>query len=389
MYLTRGEEEALEGERGPGRRKAMELLLALGKIYDADRLIPIESAHLSGVSYKTIGEGGLAFLTDMAEDANVTVKTTLNPAGMDLERWREMGVGEEFASKQRAIVESYARMGVDTCCTCTPYLHCNVPAKGDTIAWAESNALSYANSVLGARTNREGGPGALAAAIMGRTPSYGLHLDENRVPSAVVEVDIDDDITSHSMIGHAVGKMLGGGIPYFRGIHPSTDSLKTLAGAMAASGAVPMFHIEGVTPEASRQELDGLERIQLGRVEVEEAMESLTTGSEPDLIALGCPHLSIQEVRSLASFLEGRRKRTDTEIWFCTSRQVRSACPKEVKVLERFGKVACDTCMVVAPIEDRYSCTATNSGKACAYLPGLGRQRVLCGRAERLLEMVL
>ncbi|MCG7844749.1 MAG: aconitase X catalytic domain-containing protein, partial [Methanomassiliicoccales archaeon] len=208
MQLTPEEQEMLAGKQGQGKRKAMELLVALGTIYGADRLIPITSAHLSGVSYKTIGEGGIEFLESMAKDAHVVVPTTLNPMGMDAERWREMGVGEHFAERQLHIIELYRRMGVEVNCTCTPYLLSNRPKVGDHIAWAESSALSFANSVLGARTNREGGPGALAAAIVGRTPNYGLHLDENRKATHVIEVDEGITKDEWSLVGHAVGRKL-------------------------------------------------------------------------------------------------------------------------------------------------------------------------------------
>jgi len=146
---------------------------------------------------------------------------------------------------------------------------------------------------------------------------------------------------------------------------------------MAASGSVAMFHIEGVTPEAKNADLNGLERVGVGRKDLITARESLSTGREPDLIALGCPHLSEAELKEIASLLKGG-KRKDIDVWFCTSKATRERCPREVEVLERFGKVVCDTCMVVAPIEDHYSCTATNSAKACNYLPTLCSQKVVC-----------
>lgn len=389
MHLTSEEERVLSGERGPGARRAMELLVALGRIYEAERLVPVSSAHLSGVSYKTIGDGGLDFLEEMANDAKVVVLTTLNPAGMDLERWREMGVDERFAAKQGAIIDAYGRMGVRTNCTCTPYITGNAPRQGDRVAWAESSALSYVNSVLGARTNREGGPGALAAAIIGRTPLYGLHLEENRKATVVVEAEVQDEVTDYSLLGHAVGQKLGAAVPYFKGIRPGCDGLKTMAAAMAASGSVAMFHVEGVTPEAFEQDLRGLERVRFGKEEIDRARASLTSGKDPDLIALGCPHLSQMEMRMLASRLDGRRRRSDApEVWFCTSRTVKTWCPKETAVLERFGKVVCDTCMIVAPIESHHRCTATNSAKACTYLPSLCSQKVVCGSYAELLERI-
>jgi len=388
MFLTREEESILEGENGPGYQKAMEILVALGKIFDAQDLVPIASAHLSGVSYKTIGEGGLSYLRELRDRVSVKVRTTLNPAGMDMERWNEMGVSEEFARKQLEIIDCYRSMGVDTCCTCTPYLSCNIPTLGEHVSWAESNALSYVNSVIGAMTNREGGPGALSASLLGRTPRYGLHLKENRRATAVIEADIEGDLLSHSLLGQVVGRKLGSAIPYFVGISPGAEGLKTMAAAMAASGAIAMFHVEGITPESGEQDLAGLERLHVSMDDIEEAREQLTTGDVPDLIALGCPHLTVAEVRELANLLKGRERRGDTEVWFCTNREVVDKCKEEIGILEGFGKVLCDTCMVVAPIEEHHSCTGTNSAKACNYLPGLCHQRVVCDSAERLMELI-
>jgi len=389
MYLTREEESILTGEEGAGPQRAMELLEAVGKIYDADQLVPITSAHISGVSYKTIGEGGLDFLREMALDAKVKVDTTLNPAGMDLQRWREMGVEESFATRQLQIIDAYSSLGVRTNCTCTPYFDGNNPKMGEHVAWAESSALSFINSMAGARTNREGGPGALAAAIIGKTPHYGLHLKENRAPTMLVKVEGAEGTSDLSLVGHAVGQKVGGGIPYFTGIRPGIDGLKAMAAAMAASGSVAMFHVDHITPEHRDFDLSGLEMVEIGKKEMARARESLTTGTEPDLIALGCPHLSEFELKALASYLDGKRRRDGPEVWFCTSRTALQRCPKERLVLERFGMVLADTCMIVAPIERNHQCTGCNSAKACTYLPSLCSQKVVCADQRQLLEMVL
>lgn len=386
MLLTRDEESVLAGEKGEGLRTAMELLVALGDIYDAEELVPISSAHLSGVSYKTIGEGGIEFLERLSKDAKVCVPTTLNPAGMDRQKWKEMGISPRFADRQLHIIDQYERLGVNTDCSCTPYLGTNIPQKGQTLAWAESNALSFANSVIGARTNREGGPGALAAAIVGKTPRYGLHLDENRAPAIIVSVELDK--VDYSLLGQAVGSAVGGRVPYFRGIRPTVDQLKTLAAAMAAAGSVALFHVEGVTPEAGIHDLKGLDRLAVGKREVEAARNKFETGKDPELIALGCPHLSVEEIRDLASKLRGKHRKGDAEVWFCTSRCTAAKCPRELEVLSKFGRVVCDTCMVVAPIEERFRTTATNSGKACNYLPTLCSQKVVYRSTDGLVEMI-
>ena len=160
----------LAGEAGPGVQKAIEIVVALGRIYGAADLVAVTSVQVAGVSYKNLGDAGLEFLQEWAaQGARARVPATLNPAGMDLASWRELGFSEAFARRQEAVIAAYVALGITLTCTCTPYLVGHVPEFGQHVAWAESSAVSYANSVLGARTNREGGPSALAAAITGRT----------------------------------------------------------------------------------------------------------------------------------------------------------------------------------------------------------------------------
>ena len=391
MDLIREEESILNGEQGEGRQKAMELVTALGKIYGAEDLIDITSAHLSGASYKTIGDGGLKYLEDMvAGGAKVSVPSTLNPVGMDRTRWKEMHITEHFAEKQLRIIELYGSMGIKTTCSCTPYIGPNVPTLGDHVAWAESSALSFVNSFIGARTNREGGPGALAAAILGKTANYGLHLDENRKPTVVIDADIDGSIFSYSLLGQAVGMAIGSGVPYFRGISPEVEEAKTLSAAMAASGSVALYHAEGVTPEAGNYDVSGLEVIHIGEDELKAAYDKLNTVDDIQLIALGCPHLTEKEMHQIASFLKGKKKvNKDIEIWFCTSAEVRDKCPEDVRIMEEFGPVLADTCMVVAPIEGTFERTGTNSAKAGNYLPTLCSQKAMCRDITKLMELVM
>ncbi|MGB9837309.1 aconitase X catalytic domain-containing protein [Methanothermobacter sp.] len=377
MYLDGIEEKMYDGEFGETIQKSMEILVALGDIYGAERMVNISSAQISGVSYKTIGDAGLEYLEDLSDGgARVRVQSTLNPAGMDLERWREMGFSEEFATRQLRIVEAYSSMDVINTCTCTPYLIGNVPLRGSHIAWSESSAVSYANSVLGARTNREGGPGALAAAICGRTPEYGYHLDENRKATLLVDVECDLSGADYGALGYIAGRIAGEGVPYFklRGL-PSPEDLKALGAAMASSGAVALYHVEGITPEyrdVSMEEVD--DRIMVDADGISEAREELsTTSDDPDLICLGCPHCSLDEIRRIA-FLVGK-KGTDCDLWVCTSAAIKSAADRMgyTDVIEAAGgMVVSDTCMVVAPVEELgYEVLGVDSAKAATYVPGM------------------
>ena len=180
MKLTKQEQAMFEGEYGWATKKAIEILVTLGEIYGAENLFPVTSVQIAGVSYDNLGEAGLDFLEKMAKGGGEAhVLTTLNPAGMDIENWKQLGIPDEFAKNQKRVLDAFARMKVITSCTCTPYLSGNLPTYRSHIAWAESSAVSFANSVLGARTNREGGPSALASALTGRTPAYGYHLIQN------------------------------------------------------------------------------------------------------------------------------------------------------------------------------------------------------------------
>ncbi|MBS3781057.1 MAG: aconitase X catalytic domain-containing protein [Candidatus Thermoplasmatota archaeon] len=383
MHLNKEEEKILNGEKGEGPAKAMELLVAIGKIYDADRLIPIESAQIAGVSYKTMGDAGLQFIQDFADLAKVKVEAMLNPAGMDLEE--KNYESDDFRRKQAQLINAYRKLGIEMTCTCTPYLIGKRPEVGDHLAWSESSAVSFANSVLGARTNREGGPSALMAAIIGKTPNYGLHLKENRKPDIVYEVNAE---VPYSLLGYLVGREIGEKIPYFKGLKPSEDDLKTLGAAMAATGSVAMYHAEGKTPEAGDFSTDELEKIKIESEDIEKIRDELRTNFEPDVIVIGCPHLSKNEMEDIGQRLKEKEKKNGPDLFVYTSRRVKEESNEAVAEIERFGKVISDTCMVVSPLEDNYNVAATNSGKAAAYLPRLANQEVIYADLKTLMEMI-
>ncbi len=363
------------GEEGHATQKAMQILVALGKIYDAERLVKVSSVQVSGVSYKNLGDAGLEFLSDLAKDGRARVKTTLNPAGMSLTDWKSQGIERGFAEKQLDVIGAYAKLGVETTCTCTPYLAGNEPAFGQHIAWGESSAVAFANSVIGARTNREGGPSALAASLTGRTPLYGLHLTDNRKATIAVEVQAQLRFPEDfSAMGYFVGKVARDGIPYFNGIRSAgLEELKSLSAALASSGGVAMFHVAGVTPE-SEMGPGGAESWTFTSRDLGEAGAGLNDEGAPDFISVGCPHCSLKELSTLAQMLDGRRVKR--EFWVCCSREVKRQGEEAgyTRLIEKSGaKFALDTCMVVAPIEELgYRVIATNSAKACHYLRNAG-----------------
>jgi predicted aconitase len=403
LELNREEEEMLHGKHGQAKRKAMEILVALGRIYGASRMIRVTSAQIAGVSYKTIGDAGLEYLKHMAAlGGRVEIPSFLNPAGMDTEQWEELGVPADFAKKQIEILDAYSTMGISTTCTCTPYL-CGIrPKEGEHVAWSESSAVSFANSVLGARTNREGGPSALCAALCGRTPLYGLHLEENRVASLLVKVEGKmENRADYGLLGLLVGREAKGRIPAFKfgeggageapataggkGTRPNETDLKYLGAAMAASGSVPLYFVEGITPEW-RVEPDA-EEIIVSQRELDELKAKLNEADEADLITVGCPHASIGELEEIAIALE--KKPVKKPFWICMGRAVKKEA-KERGIAKRIesggGKLVADTCMVVSPLEEMgFKRTAVDSGKACVYLPTMCRQKLLFGKLEEIL----
>jgi predicted aconitase len=398
LELSTEEQSMLVGDFGPGTRKAMEIVVTLGRIYGARRLVEVGSVQVAGVSYRNLGEAGLEFLREWADQsARVRVPTTLNPAGMDLAAWEELGFPKSFARRQLAVIEVFERLGVSTTCTCTPYLVGNVPRLGEHVAWAESSAVSYANSVLGARTNREGGPSALAAAITGRTAAYGLHLDENRC--AALRVDVRCPVRTLSdfgALGYLVGKAACNRVPYFVGLEmgagepcPHDAALKALGAAMASSGAVALYHVAGVTPEADQPDMlvSGHETFVVDDLRL--AYAALNSDvREIDLVWFGCPHASVEEIAEVVRLLDGRR--AQAALWVTTARAVRERAEAEglVAALETSGgRVVADMCAVVAPMRELgFRTVATSSAKGATYLPSHAGLQVRYGTVAQCVE---
>ncbi|MEM3674907.1 MAG: aconitase X catalytic domain-containing protein [Candidatus Methanomethyliaceae archaeon] len=391
MYLSREEERMLSGEEGLAVQKAMQLLTALGEVFGAERMVKIESAQIAGVSYGNIGDAGMEFLEDWADlGGKVRVKSTLNPAGMDLNKWQEMGVDYEYYQRQMRILKAFEKMGVEITCTCTPYLVGNRPRSGAHVAWSESSAVVFANSVLGARTNREGGPSALAAAITGRTPCYGLHLEDNREPTAIVKVEARlESIFDFSLLGYTIGRILGAGIPYFKEVLVrDLDKLKIMSAALAASGGIAMFYVGG-----RRRTADKLEKVCVDQRELELSREKLSSEGKPDLACIGCPHCSIQELRDLARALKDKRVKKGCALWVWTSQGVYDQAKDRgyLRAIEGAGgKVFTDTCMVVCPLEKSgYSHMVSNSCKAVHYVPSTSGLKATATETYLVLESVM
>ncbi len=386
MDLTPQQHSMLMGDYGRATLKAMQILVKLGEIYGAQRLVPVTSVQVAGVSYDNLGEAGLHFLSAMADGGGqARVFTTLNPAGMDIENWQVLGIDADFAKNQERVLDAFAKMGIVTTCSCTPYLVGNVPHYGENVAWAESSAVCYANSVLGARTNREGGPSALASALTGYTAEYGLHITDGRRPEITVEVHAElVDTMDYGAFGKVLGEKLviaGGKLtPYIRGISQvPLEQLKSFCASLATYGGIGLFHMEGITPEAAVY-LPPEKKISIGNREIVLAKQSMQSGDESgvDFISLGCPHLSLPEIARIAELLEGQQ--VDKEFWITTARPTKQIADRMgyTAVIEASGaKFAADTCCVVAPLRGRFKVMATDSAKACYYAQTKNRFRTV------------
>ena len=354
MYLTREEERILDGEFGEGMQKAMELLVAIGDAYDAERMIPISRAHAASSGQ----EGDLYFVELLANGgASCKVPTSTNPV-YDIEYFDSMfEIPKDEAEIARRVKEGYKRVGAILSWCCTPYITENIPLYGETVAFSESSATPYVNSVIGARTNREAAQSALAAGVIGKTPKYGLHLKENRKGtfSVNVEATLKDEF-DYTLLGFYVGKQIGYEIPVFTGIsrRPATEELISLCAMLNTSGAVSMFHIPGFTVEAPtvKEAFQGdtpKDRIIVTDHELKQAHEELQTISgKIDVVMLGCPHYTLKQVGEVARLLNGKRIHRAVSFWVSTSATAKLLARRAgyVDIIERAGgHVVADTCI--------------------------------------------
>lgn len=395
MYLTSDEERILKGEEGYAKQKAMEIVTALGDIYGADILIPISSAQIAGVSYTSLGDEGIEWLESL-RDCHVAVLATLNPASIDLENWRDMGVPSEYACKQLRIIDAYRQLGVKPVCSCTPYLVGVIPRFREHIAWSESSAVCYANSVLGARTNREGGPSALASAIVGKTPNYGYHLDVNRKATVLINLNVKlETLSDYSALGYWVGETIGSGAPYFRGLKPRcNEELKALGAGLGTTGSIALCHAEEITPEYANALTDQVERLNFTDRDLREVYNEHFKPVDESVkhVAIGCPHMSLIELEEAAKILENRRVRKGCKLWFFTSIAVKRLAERcgFLDIIRRAGgEVYTDCCMALAPLKSLgVENIAVDSAKAAFYTRLLTHVDVSFGNLKKCIDSI-
>ncbi len=341
MKLTEEEKAMLAGELGEPKRWAMEHMIMVGNVFDAVDFVSVSQAHMMGDT-ESLGDAGVEFLENMAilagEETPLAIPMLTDPRGIDLSCYKKFGQNEEMANRERRAMAACQKLGILQTDTCINYQTIMPPVRGDHVAFGDTGVVIYTNSVLGAYSNFEGGPSALAAGLTGRTPRYGLHLDENRKATRrFVVKEQPTNLTEWGVLGAYIGRVCGSywEVPVLEGIKmsPSSDDMKHFGAAMASFGSTPLFHIVGVTPEASTldsvcgkitpdvqeitiKDLDGL-RANFGR-----------KGDTIDVVVFAAPQLSLMEMSSVAKLLDGKKIHEKTALIVCTAPTVGSDCDR-------------------------------------------------------------
>ena len=393
IELTEHDQALLDGELGKAAQVAMQIVLRMAELQGARRLVDVTQAHIDGCSYT--GPASLRFARQLVQwGAKVRVPTTLNSISVDQRRWRELGVDPALGEPASALGDAYMAMGAQLSYTCAPYLLDSAPKAGEQIVWAESNAVVYANSVLGARTLKYPDYLDICIALTGRAPLIGCHLDAQRKARLQIELPALDDLDDafYPLLGYHIGALAGSRVPLVLGLEkrkPSLDDLKAFGAAFATTSAAPLFHIAGVTPEAidPAQVLEAGTRIPVEKIRLQDLMLSwreLNSARDPrvDVVSLGNPHFSLGEFAHLARLCRGRHKHPDVVLAITCGRAVLEQAREagHIAVIEAFGAtLVTDTCwcMLGEPVIPPAATTLmTNSGKYAHYAPGLVGRKV-------------
>ncbi|MDP9197553.1 MAG: aconitase X catalytic domain-containing protein [Thermoproteota archaeon] len=380
MHLSKQDEKAVDGEFGSSLSIAYKILLAIGEATEAEKLVRIKWAHVSGVNYNTIGDAGLEFLTEFSKDARVSVQTTLNPMGFDKDM--KSNISQEFRSKQTTIVESYMQMGIVPSFTCIPYEIFELPQKGTSVSFAESNAAIMANSVYGLLTNKESALSALASAITGKAPYSELHNVELRHPKAQVKVDVMlSNELDYGLLGYFTGNAISKSCVSL-GCHGKDLDIakaKSLSAALGTSGSCAMF-----TPE----ELN-CETIRFGKKEMVNVRDELNTTDRGDVIALGSPQLGMNELKFISESVEGKKFSKPCMI-FCPRAVYNEAFSLGIaqQIENAGGNLICDACTCLTPLitKDEYDGVITNSVKGSYYFSKSNRVPVCLKDLRTILK---
>ncbi len=376
MHLAREEERILKGEFGEGTQKALELLVAIGDAYDAQKMIPISRAHAASSGQ----EGDLYFVELLAKGgARCKVPTSTNPV-YDLDFFdKRFPVPKFEGGVAHKVMEAYEKVGAILSWSCTPYMAENIPLYGETVAFSESSATPYVNSVICAKTNREAAQSALASGIIGKTPLYGLHIKENRKGTCLVNVEASlKDEFDYTLLGYSVGKLVGYGIPVLTGLSrkPTTEELINFCAMSNVPGAISMFYMPDFTVEASsvKEAFQGdkpKDRFSITDTDLKNVYKELqTTSGKIDFVMLGCPHYTLKQVEEAAELLKGKKLHKGVSFWICTSATTKLLAQRAglVGTIEKAGgNVVVDTCIDEPCWVTYYGGVGVTDSPKCAY----------------------
>jgi predicted aconitase len=403
LHLTDENKEIIDGKHGEAARIALQVLVELGELYGASEMMKVSQVHVDMTVYMV--DAGVEFAERLAEfGGKVAVPTSLNAAAIDQVRWKEYRTPPELLDKCRRLEKAYLMMGANPTWTCAPYQQGMIPRFREQIAWGESNAIAFANSIIGARTNRYGDLMDICAAVVGEVPKFGLHLSENRRAEVLIRLngmtrDMLDDSALYPLLGFLLGEMAGDRVAAIEGIpeNVDVDALKAFSAAAASSGAVGLFHIVGVTPEAQTLEMclktkPPKEILEITPFMVRDAEERLSTtkGDIADFVTVGCPHYSFAEFRRLAHLMKGKKVHSSLAFLVYTSRAVYGWLENcnILKELQDAGvMVFTDGCPLQYPKEAwHFSAAMTDSAKFANYCFSQTGLDVTYGSLEECVE---
>ena len=362
MELTKEEELALKGEYGETLETAYRILVATGEATNAQKLVPIKWAHLSGVNYNTIGDAGEEFLAKLSQDAKVKVMTTVNPMGFDFDSVSKYNLSDEFIQKQKSIADSYKKMGAIPSFSCIPYEIFDLPQQGTQVSFAESNAAIYANSIGNLKTNKESAFSALASALTGKSPYSDLRIDDTPNLTIRMKVDSPDEL-AFGMLGYFAGKVADNAVNLSGVSGMDRRKCKALCGGMGTSGRCGKFILGEGTPES--------EKIDFDKKEMQKIHDELNTADKGNIITLGSPQLGLQEIADLSSMLKGREFSKRCMVFCPRSVQEQARKLGYTNEIERAGcEILSDCCTCLSPLVDKneIDSVTTNSIKGAYYL---------------------
>ena len=363
MELTKEEESALKGEKGETLQLAYRILVATGEATNAEKLVPIQWAHVSGVNYNTIGDAGQEFLSNLSKDAKVKVKTTVNPMGFDIDNVSKYGLDEEFIKKQENIKNSYEKMGVIPSFSCIPYEIFDLPQENTQVSFAETNAAIFVNSISHLKTNKESAFSALASALTGKSPYSDLRMDQEQ-PNLTIRMKVENpNELTFGMLGFFAGKIADTSVSISGVNKLDQRSCKSLCGGMGTSGRCGKFLLEEGGKDSEKVDFD--------KKEMQNIYDELNTTDSGDLITLGSPQLGLGELQDLTSSLKGKSFKKRCMVFCPRSIQNQARKLGLAQELEGAGcEILSDCCTCLTPLINKKDVdgVTTNSIKGAYYL---------------------